>query len=65
VNLEQNCYGMLQIPSRHIEEFSFALGLCFAGDLHNLAGESHAATPTSDVMLVVLFFIVSLYNYFL
>jgi hypothetical protein len=54
-----NTGGLL---ARHIEGFPFALGLCVLQDLHNLAGESHTATSTSDVMLVFLLSIASLYN---
>jgi hypothetical protein len=57
-----NTGGLL---ARHIEGFPFALDLCVLQDLHNLAGESHAATSTSDVMLVFLLFVASLCNSFL
>jgi hypothetical protein len=48
--------------ARHIAGCHSSLGLCVLQDLGNLGGKSHAATSTSDVMLVLLLSIASLYN---
>jgi len=46
--------------ARHIAGCHSSLGVL--QDLGNLGGKSHAATSTSDVMLVLLLSIASLYN---